>query len=168
VRPPAACPVFRLSLCLTLGLLPALPAFAAALHAKVVGILDGDTIDVLENGRTRRVRLDGIDCPEKKQPFGDRAKQATADLAFGKQVRIDAHGDDQHGRLLGEVFLPDERSLNEELVRQGMAWWYRKYAPHNTKLRLLEEKARDAGMGLWADAHPVPPWEWRRQQKIKQ
>lgn len=132
---------------------------------RVVGIADGDTIRVL-TGRTEiKVRLYGVDCPERKQPWGSRAKQFTADLVFGKTVTVREIDRDRYGRVVGEVILPDGRSLNAELVRAGLAWWYRRYAPENRDLEALEAQARAAGRGIWADPHPVPPWEWRRAKR---
>lgn len=122
---------------------------------------DGDTIDVLREGRAVRVRLEGIDTPERGQPFGTRAKQFTSDLVFGKTVAVQVKGTDQYGRILGEVILPDGRSLNRELVRNGYAWWYRRYSD-DPVLQQLEEEARRERRGLWRDQNPIPPWEFRR------
>ena len=88
-----------------------------AFTGKVVAISDGDTIRVMHNGRAERIRLWGIDCPEKRQPFGTRASQFTGDLAFGKDVKVLVRDVDRYGRTVGEVVLPDGRSLNRELVR---------------------------------------------------
>lgn len=129
----------------------------------VVSVLDGDTIEILHDQHPERIRLSGIDCPEKRQAFGQKAKHATSDLAFGKEVTIQAHGHDKYKRTIGEVILSDGMSLNQELVKQGWCWWYRKYAPGNTVLEGLEHEAREAGKGLWADPRPVPPWEWRKR-----
>jgi endonuclease YncB( thermonuclease family) len=129
---------------------------------KVVGISDGDTIRVMHDGRAERVRLWGIDCPESHQPFGTRARQFTGDLAFGQDVKVLVRDVDRYGRTVGEVILPDGRSLNRELVRARLAWWYRQYARADRELERLEAAARAARRGLWADAHPVPPWEQRR------
>ena len=121
----------------------------------VVAISDGDTIRVMHNGRAERIRLWGIDCPEKRQPFGTRATQFTGDLAFGKDVKVLVRDVDRYGRTVGEVILPDGRSLNRELVRAGLAWWYRHYAPNDRELERLEAEARTARRGLWADKEPV-------------
>ena len=86
----------------------------------VVSVLDGDTIEVLHNQRPERVRLRGIDCPEKGQGFGSRAKQAASQLAFGKEVTLQTHGHDKYGRTLAEILLPDGMNLNQELVKQGL------------------------------------------------
>jgi endonuclease YncB( thermonuclease family) len=127
----------------------------------VIGVADGDTISVLRAGRREVVRLRGIDAPERRQAYGERAKQHAATLAFGKVVAVEAAGRDRHGRLLAEVRLPDGRSLNQELVRAGLAWWFRRYSTDPT-LGRLEAEARATRAGLWADPLPVPPWEWRR------
>jgi endonuclease YncB( thermonuclease family) len=131
---------------------------------KVIRILDGDTIEVLKDNRPVRVRLWGIDCPERGQAFGNVARRFTGDLAFGQNVVLRSHGTDRYGRLLAEVVLPDGRVLNQELVRAGLAWWYREYAPEAADLARLEQEARAARRGLWADANPVPPWEFRRSR----
>ncbi len=127
---------------------------------------DGDTLKVLRDGTNDvTIRLSGIDCPEKRQAFGQRARQAASDLSFGKMVTVKEQGKDRYGRTLGEVMLPDGRSLNHELVRMGMAWWYEKYAPQDAELQKLEKQARTARVGLWADPAPVPPWVYRKQRK---
>jgi micrococcal nuclease len=97
-------------------------SFAASFSGKVVGISDGDTISVMRSGRAVKARLSEIDCPEKKQPFGARAKRFTSELAFRKVVTVNVVNVGRYGRTVGEVILPDGRSLNRELVRSGMAW----------------------------------------------
>ncbi len=138
--------------------------FAADFTGRVVGVSDGDTITVLHNGKGERIRLHGIDCPEKRQAFGKRAKQFTSTLVFGKTVTVQVVDRDRYGRTVGEVLLPDGRSLNHELVRAGLAWMYRRYT-NDQSLSDLEEEARVARRGLWADPHAVPPWEWRIMRK---
>lgn len=93
------------------------------------------------------------------------AKHAAADLAFGKEVTIQTHGKDKYGRTLGDVILPDGTNVNHELIKDGWWWWYRKYAPEDTVLEGLEQEARDAKKGLWADPQPVPPWGWRKKSR---
>ena len=112
-----------------------------------------------------RIRLSGIDCPEKGQAFGNRAKQAASALVFGKDVILQTHGQDKYRRTLGDVILPDGTNLNQELVKDGWCWWYRKYAPGDTVLEGLEKEAREAKKGLWADPQPIPPWEWRKRSR---
>ena len=136
--------------------------YAADFSGPVVSVLDGDTLEVLHNQHPERIRLSGIDCPEKKQAFGQRAKHAASALAFGKDVTIHTHGHDKYRRTIGDVILPDGMNLNQELVKQGWCWWYRKYAPRDTVLEQLETDAREGRKGLWVDPQPMPPWEWRK------
>jgi micrococcal nuclease len=137
---------------------------SAAQTGKVVRIRDGDSIVVLEGGAQIEVRLHGVDAPELAQAFGRRAKRLAGDLAFGRQVRLETRGKDAYGRTLAEVILPDGRSLNRELVSAGFAWWYRKYTD-DADLAAREGAARAARHGLWADADPVPPWEFRESRR---
>jgi len=141
------------------------PLTFADFSGRVVGISDGDTIKVMHNGRAEKIRLYGIDCPEKGQAFGQRAKQFTSAIVFGRTVTIQEHGKDMYGRTVGDVILPDGRVLNRELVAAGFAWWYHRYAPHDSTLARLEEDARGKKRGLWADPNPVPPWCYRKRQK---
>lgn len=134
-------------------------------NGSVVGVLDGDTVDVLRNRHTERIRLYGIDCPEKGQAFGRVAKLATSALVFGRPVTVKPHTTDRYKRVVAEVFLVDGTNLNHQLVKAGWCWWYRKYAPEDTELERLEQDARAAKKGLWADPEPIPPWEWRKQKK---
>lgn len=120
---------------------------------------------MLRGGKEVKIRLHGIDAPEKKQAFGNRAKQFTSDLVFGKVVEVQEHDIDRWGRIVGEVILPDGRSLNRELVRAGLAWWYRQYSKDES-LGLLEEEARTAKRGLWKDLNPMAPWEFRKRKRL--
>jgi len=119
----------------------------------------------LHNKRAERIRLNGIDCQEKGQAYGKRAKQATSALVFGKEVTLQTYGKDKYGRTIADVLLPDGTNVNHALVRDGWCWWYRKYAPADTKLEMLEAVARAARRGLWADPHPVPPWSYRKVRR---
>src|SRR2546425_7886966 len=108
-------------------LLLALPSLAFADFSDlVVGVTDGDTIKVLRNGKAEKIRLHGIDCPEKSQPFGTRAKQFTSEMVFGKTVTVHVTDRDRYGRTVADVILPDGTNLNRELVKAGLAWWYKK------------------------------------------
>jgi endonuclease YncB( thermonuclease family) len=135
-------------------------AAAEEFTARVVGVTDGDTLTVLHAKHSEKVRLVGIDAPEKRQAYGERAKRFTADLAFDRTVTVRTAGRDRNGRLLGEVVLPDGRSLNQELVRAGYAWWFRRYS-RDGRLARLEEEARASRRGLWADEVPQAPWDYR-------
>ena len=129
----------------------------------VLRVLEGDTFEVLHNHHPERIRLNGIDCPEKGQPYGLFAEHVASDLVFRKQVTLQTHGLDEYGSTIGDVILPDGMNLNQELVKQGLCWWYRGSAPGNTVLEGLEKKAREAKKGLWADPAAVPPWEWQKR-----
>ena len=153
---------FKLSL--IISILSALPCLAETFHGEVVGILDGDTLEVLHNQRHERIRLSGIDCPEKGQAYGQKAKHEASDLAFGKEVTIHTHGHDKYQRTLGDVILPDGTNVNHTLVEEGWCWWYRKYAPGDTVVEGLEREARAGRKGLWVDPQPVPPWVWRKRK----
>lgn len=137
-------------------------ACRADFPASVIGISDGDTLTVLSGRTPTRIRLDGIDAPETGQDYGSRSKQLASDLAFGKGVTIRPVTRDRYGRTVAEVILPDGRSLNQEMVGRGAAWWYREYAPRDAKLARLEAEARGARRGLWSQPNPVPPWTWRK------
>lgn len=137
---------------------------AQTFTGEVVGISDGDTIEVLRDGRAVKVRLHGVDTPEKAQAFGTRARQFTADLVHRHTITVQVRDTDRYGRLVAEVLLSDGRSLNRELVRAGMAWWYRQYAPGDTELARLEADARESQRGLWSDPHAVTPWDFRHPE----
>lgn len=156
---------FTLVLAVTVFL--AIPAFA--FQAKVIGIADGDTITVLtEDNQKIRVRLYGIDCPEKSQAFGGRAKQFTAQAVYGWTVEIEPVDTDRYGRTVGIVSL-NGKSLNESLIKAGYAWYYATYC--NEKIcnfwKALERSAQADGLGLWSQVTPRPPWVYRRSKKTE-
>jgi len=129
-------------------------------QGKVVSVADGDTFTVLWNQNQIRVRLEGIDCPEKGQPFGNNARQAVSGLVFGKVVKVEEQSKDRYKRSIARVYLLDGRFVNAEMLRMGMAWHYKKYSSDAEYAR-LEQQARRAGIGLWSDANPIAPWIWR-------
>jgi endonuclease YncB( thermonuclease family) len=139
-------------------------ATARDLSCKVVGIADGDTLTALCPGKERiKVRLAEIDAPEKAQPFGVRSRQSLSDLCFGTKANIRRTGIDTYGRTLARVTCAGT-DVNAEQVQRGLAWVYDYYAK-DTRLYQLQNDARHARIGLWADARPVPPWKWRRAQR---
>lgn len=134
---------------------------------KVTGIKDGDTFEVLYDGEPEKVRLAEIDCPEKSQPFGNNAKQYASDLCFGQTVTVTSDGKrDRYGRVVGTVVTQNGINVNAELIKAGLAWHYKDYSD-NEELAALEEQARAMRAGLWADAKPIPPWEWRKNKRTK-
>ena len=144
-----------------------------SLTGKAVSVADGDTITVLVDKTQHKIRLDSIDCPEGGQPFGTGARQFTSRAVFGKPVTVRVTDKDRYGRYVGRVVYqakdekgkPVSLDLSPELVRNGLAWWYRKYAPKDKQLAKLESEAREAKRGLWGDPKPVPPWEWRQRPR---
>ena len=149
-------------------------ALACAVHAetvtgRVVGVADGDTITVLDSDMVQhKIRLAGIDAPEKKQAFGNRAKESLSDMVFDKTVNVETEKRDRYGRQIGKV-LVDGQDVNLVQVERGMAWFYRQYqreqSPNDRKLYEAAEDAAKAGKrGLWRDSEPVPPWDFRHNK----
>ncbi len=139
-------------------------AHAAEINGKVVSVADGDKLTVLLNREQVRVRLANIDAPERKQPFGTRPRQSLNGLCHGKPAAVRSEGQDRYGRTIGTIACAGI-DANAEQVHRGMAWVYDRYARPDSPLYALQEQARAARKGLWADAKPVPPWEWRRNTK---
>lgn len=152
--------------CLTLFFIIGMPSLLFAWSGKVVGISDGDTIKVLHGHQQVKIRLHGIDTPEKKQAFGNKAQQFTANMVAGKIVDIDETDTDKYGRTVAIVTV-NGKNLNESLVTAGFAWVYRKYCKQSfcdDWLR-FEANARKNKIGLWNDSHAMAPWEWRHKDE---
>lgn len=150
----------------------------------MVAVSDGDTVTVLDpENHQHRVRLEGIDAPEKSQPFGQRSKESLSSLVYGQWVKVQGSKTDRYGRTVAKLWVasPDSacrgdascsRSLDANLAQltRGMAWWYRQYAREQSsgdRVRYAEAEviARRNGVGLWQDREPAPPWEWRHRQR---
>ena len=160
------CNRIQIVLALAFSLLVSAAWAGELFQGKVIGISDGDTITVLHDGTQIKIRLYGIDTPERKQAFGSKAKQFTSDQVFGKTVKVVPMDTDRYGRTVALIQPPDDTvTLNEELVRQGYAWVYRKYFKADFCPDWLtdERTARSSGFGLWADPDPIPPWQYRKQ-----
>jgi len=139
---------------------------AQEITGKVVGVHDGDTITLLTAEKEQvKVRLEGIDAPELKQAFGNASKQSLSDLVFGKLVRLEVAGKDRYKRTLGHVFV-GETWVNLAQVKKGFAWHYKKYSK-DAEIGEAEAEAREARLGVWKDASPVAPWDWRSVGKKK-
>ncbi len=144
-------------------------ASADTLTGKVVKVADGDSMTVLDNTSTQhRIRLQGIDAPERKQAFGSASKKHLASLVAGKTVTVKWDKRDRYRRIVGFVIV-DGQDVNLVQVKAGMAWFYRYYqkeqSSENRKLYAqAEDEARANTKGLWQDKNPMPPWEWRRQR----
>ena len=145
-------------------------AQAVTITGRVVGVADGDTVTVLDGSNTQyKIRLSGIDAPEKKQAFGMRSKQSLSDLVFDKQVTVETSKKDRYGREIGKILLSTGQDVNLEQVTRGFAWHYKVYereqSANDRKLYgFAEQGARIGRRGLWADADPVPPWEYRHSK----
>ena len=148
-------------------LLPLCPASqAATITGMVVSVADGETVTVLDAGKVQhKIRLGGIDAPEKAQPFGQQSKQSLSDLVYGKAVMVDTGKTDRYGREVGKV-LADGLDANLEQVKRGLVWHYKAYQREQSPSDRLDYAAAAARLGLWQDAVPVAPWEWRHP-KIK-
>jgi endonuclease YncB( thermonuclease family) len=144
---------------LATALLRAAHAEPPILFGKATRVSDGDSIVVTTKTGRVSVRLHGIDCPEDGQPFGDRAAHRTSELVLGKTVRLVSHGSDDYGRLLARAYV-DDLDVNLNLVSEGLAWHFKRYSS-DAALARAESAARTRKAGLWADASPIPPWDWR-------
>ncbi len=152
-------------------------ALAEIIEGRVVGVSDGDTITVLDRDQRQvKIRLSGIDAPEKAQPYGQRSKQNLSQLLFNKEVRVEWHKRDKYKRTIGKVWVQPvdcdacTHSLDANFAQltAGMAWWYRQYAKEQPvedqkHYSAAEAEAQDRRIGLWADPNPMPPWEWRHR-----
>ncbi len=144
-------------------------ASADTLTGKIVKVTDGDTITVLDNTNTHhRIRLQGIDAPERKQAFGNASRKHLASLVAGKKVIVRWDKRDRYSRIVGFV-LVDGHDMNLVQVKAGMAWFYKYYqrelSPEDRRrYAKAEDQARTDRLGLWQDKNPMPPWEWWRQR----
>ena len=144
-----------------------LPATAATYTARVIAIADGDTLTVLDATNTQhKIRLAGIDAPEKRQAWGERARQFLGVRVHQRMVQIKVGKKDRYGREVGKVVL-DGEDINLELIRSGLAWHYKAYEreqppDERASYAQAERSARERGLGLWGDAHPVAPWDFRK------
>ncbi len=130
-------------------------------EAKVIRIVDGDTLEVLYGELPVMIRLQHIDCPEKKQAFGTKAKQTLSDLCFGQNVKLEYESKDRNGRYICVIFNEKGINVNKEMIRLGMAWHFKKYST-DSEYAELETEARKNKVGLWQDPKPIPPWDWRK------
>lgn len=149
-------------------ILASAPASADVLVGRVVGVTDGDTVTVLDDAKTEhKIRVAGIDAPEKSMPWGHQAKQAMSDHVFGRDVRVDWNKRDRYGRIVGKV-LVNNQDAGLSLVNGGLAWHYKKYENEQSPSDRVtyaqqESEARLMKRGIWSDPAPIPPWEWRKR-----
>lgn len=169
-------PVLGLVVLLSFG-----SAMAGDINGRVIGVSDGDTISVLDaQHQVHKIRLAGIDAPEKAQPFGQRSKAGLSAMVFNREVEVVGSKRDRYGRIVAKVLVaasecaaadcPKTRDAGLLQVQAGLAWWYRAYAREQVpedrvRYEAAEHKARQQRMGLWQDKDPTPPWDWRRQPR---
>ena len=145
---------------------------AEMISGLVVQVANGDTITVLDaQMRQHKIRLAGIDAPEKAQAFGRRSQESLAELVANRSVIVETHKRDRYERFVGKV-LVEGRDINVEQIRRGLAWFYRQYerelsARDQQSYARAEEEARSFRAGLWADKQPIPPWDFRRDHSGK-
>ena len=137
---------------------------AEVLIGEVVGITDGDTLTILVDREPVKVRLAEIDSPERKQPYYTRSRQSLAAICHRKPAQVTWKTRDRYKRIIGQVQCAGI-DANAHQVSSGMAWVFDRYSTPDSPLYKLQDQAREAKRGLWADASPVPPWEWRRGRK---
>ena len=152
---------------MSLALLAGFNAGAESFKASVIGITDGDTVRVLRSSSEQvKIRLSEIDAPEKSQPWGQRSKQTLSDLVYRRTVTVEVVTTDRYGRTVANLILEDGRKANEEMVRSGNAWVYRKYMLDSALLD-IEADARRNRRGLWSltEDRIIPPWDWRSKKR---
>lgn len=158
------------TLLLAASLLLAHASAADTLRGRVVGVSDGDTVTVLDATHTQwKIRLMGIDAPEKKQAFGNKSKEHLSGLVFNKQVAVNYTKQDKYGRTVGKIIV-NGVDANLEQVKAGLAWHYKQYQREQSETDRItyaqaEEQARSVRLGIRSDTNPTPPWDWRRRQK---
>lgn len=141
------------------------PAPEADLRGRVVRVSDGDTISVLDgSGRQHKIRLYAIDTPELAQAHGKSAREALSRRVYQKTVEVVVVDVDDYQRKVGTVYRNGD-NINLDLVARGHAWWYEYHAPHEHPLKQAQQEARDQRLGLWANRDPMPPWQWRRENR---
>ena len=145
-------------------------ANAGTLTGRVVGVSDGDTLTLLDATNTQhKIRLSGIDSPEKGQPFGQVCKKSLSDLAYDRVGAVESNKLDRYGRVIGKV-LVNGQDVNLEQIRRGCGWHYKKYENEQIlddrlSYNAAEESARASRVGLWTDNEPMPPWDWRKARR---
>jgi endonuclease YncB( thermonuclease family) len=161
------CAIFALTLFLF-----CFSAQADEITGKVVKVADGDTVTILDGAQTQhRIRLSGIDAPESSQDFGKASKKNLSRLVAGKKVTIQYAKKDKYGRIIGKI-IHDGRDINLEQLRKGLAWHYKHYQreqpiDEREAYEIAEREAQRARIGLWKQRRPLPPWDYRRQERNK-
>lgn len=142
-------------------LLASSAVYSQEFTAKVIAVLDGDTVLVKRGNGLVKIRMVGIDAPEKAQTFGETSKRSLSDMVMGKQVTIKSQAIDKYGRMVASINV-NGLDVNAEQIRRGMAWENSNFHS-DKKLLALQEEAKQVPRGLWALSNPIPPWDWRKQ-----
>jgi endonuclease YncB( thermonuclease family) len=130
----------------------------------VVKVVDGDTYDINIEGRQTRIRMYGIDAPERGMDFYKVSKNYLVSLCDGNQIRVELIEKDRYGRIIAKSFLPNGKELGAEMIKAGLAWHFKKYSK-DEDLSYYEETARQQKLGLWSSKNPIPPWEYRKMNR---
>lgn len=133
---------------------------------KVLYVSDGDTIIIDDNGEKRKLRLHGIDAPEKTQEYGLESKEFLLNKIRNKNISVSFLSKDRYGRDISIIYLENE-NINELMVREGYAWWYEQYAKDSQNYKEYQKKAKEEKKGLWSKSKPLPPWEYRKNKKSR-
>jgi endonuclease YncB( thermonuclease family) len=127
-------------------------------------VIDGDTYHIKSHGEKIKIRMEGIDAPEKGMPYYKESKEFLKRLCLGKKIKFIQSSKDHYGRIIAKTYLDDNRELGQEMIKNGMAWHFKKYS-QDTLLARLETEAQNKHLGLWKDANPIAPWEFRKKAK---
>lgn len=150
---------------MTTSIAALLIAFLPPFEGRVVSVHDGDTVTVRTTVETFKIRLNGIDAPELKQPHGQASKQALSEMVFGKTVTVTPINKDRYGRTVAKL-KADDKEVGYRMISGGHAWWYEAYDKHNAVYQQAQSDAQGKRAGLWADANPQPPWDFRRKKEV--
>ena len=135
-----------------------------SINGKVIKIVDGDTFDILtDNNITIRIRMNGIDCPERKQDYYQVCKDALAEYIFKKNVNLITYGKDRYNRTIADVFY-NKQNINLAMIKNGFAWHYKKYSSDPVMAK-AEQDARVAKIGLWQMGNAIAPWDYRKNKR---
>jgi len=158
--------LFLLALSALFSILSSGSSLAESFRAEVVAISSGDTVKVLKAGEVITVRLEGIDAPNKGQAYSQEARAFSEALVFGKVITVLPSYENAQGQTVGKIILPDGRSLNQELIKSGLAWWHLR-SSRDPVLAALERASRKKRLGLWRDSMPLPPWEYPKKLALR-
>lgn len=139
--------------------------YAQTLTGKVIGVKDGDTVVVIDSLKNQTtLRLAEVDCPEKAQAFGNKAKEFTSDQVYLKQIKYIVTDTDRYGRSIAKIYYDDNKYLSAEIIKNGFGWQYKQYSTSKL-LAKLEQEARQNKRGLWVDPNPIYPSDFRKSKR---